>query len=115
MSHPVSQGAEISPAKTGHEGKDETTYARQEGWSQHSVTLGAGGQAGPQLPPLDAGRQGWARRVAQLERHLRENRLRQHASLSEELGRTGGDVRSAAEARRIAFDIFWNVRTDYSR
>lgn len=59
-----------------------------------------------------------ARRVAQLERHMRENKLRQYTSFVDRLGRTddaGDEVRSAKEAKRLAFDIFWNARSDYSR
>jgi len=76
------------------------------------------GKPPPGLPPLEPDGQQWARRVAQLERHMRENKLRQHTSFVDELGRAQSDgeqVRSTKEAKRLAFDIFWNARTDYSR
>jgi hypothetical protein len=49
---------------------------------------------------------------------MRENKLRQHTSFVDELGRAqseGDQIRSTKEAKRLAFDIFWNARTDYSR
>ena len=69
-------------------------------------------------PPLEGHRQHWARRVAQLELHMRENKLRQGGTFADELGRAQSEwdeVRSAREAKRMAFDIFWNARADYSR
>lgn len=60
----------------------------------------------------------WAKRVAQLERHMRVNKLRQHTTVTEELGKPESEwdeVKSTKEAKRLAFDIFWNVRSDYSR
>lgn len=75
-------------------------------------------QAPAVLPPLEEGDPQLARRIAQLERHMRENKLRQHTSFVDCLGSVddpGDEVRSSKEAKRLAFDIFWNVRTDYSR
>ena len=49
---------------------------------------------------------------------MRENKLRQYTSFVDRLGsvdEAGDEVRSSKEARRLAFDIFWNARTDYSR
>ena len=46
------------------------------------------------------------------------NNLRQHTTVTEELGKPQSEwdeVRSTKEAKRLAFDIFWNARADYSR
>ena len=70
------------------------------------------------MPLLEEGDPQLARRVAQLERHMRENKLRQYTSFVDKLGSAdelGDEVRSGKEAKRLAFDIFWNARTDYSR
>lgn len=70
------------------------------------------------MPLPDTGDPQLARRVAQLERHMRENKLRQFTSFVDRLGSTqeaADEVKSTKEAKRLAFDIFWNARTDYSR
>ena len=49
---------------------------------------------------------------------MRENKLRQYSSFVDRLGsmdKAGDEVRSSKEAKRLAFDIFWNARRDYSR
>lgn len=49
---------------------------------------------------------------------MRENKLRQHNSFADELGKAESEwdeIRSKKEAKRMAFDIFWNARADYSR
>ena len=86
--------------------------------SQPSPTPSGTLRGSAHLPPLESNDQQWAKRVAQLERHLRENKLRQHATVTEELGKpqsSWDEVKSKREAKRLAFDIFWNARSDYSR
>ena len=49
---------------------------------------------------------------------MRENKLRQFTSFVDRLGSAeelGDEVRNIKEAKRLAFDIFWNARTDYAR
>ena len=80
--------------------------------------LQAGAAVPASMPPLEGEGHHWARRVAQLERHMRENKLRQHLTFADELGRAQAErdeVRSTKEAKRLAFDIFWNARSDFSR
>ena len=70
------------------------------------------------LPELEPKDQQWAKRVAQLERHMRMNKLGSHMTVTEELGKPQSEwdeVKSTKEAKRLAFDIFWNARSDYSR
>lgn len=69
-------------------------------------------------PLYSAGDPQLARRVAQVEQHMRQNKLRQFTSFVDRLGGSeepADEVRSSKEAQRLAFDIFWNARTDYSR
>lgn len=82
------------------------------------VFLGCHCQEAVRLPPLESEDGQWGKRVAQLERHMRENKLRQHMTVTEELGKPQSEwdeVKSTKEAKRLAFDIFWNARSDYSR
>ena len=49
-------------------------------------------------------------------RHIRENKLRM--TFTDALGQAQSQpdgVSSQKEARRLAFYLFWNVRTDYDR
>ena len=58
----------------------------------------------------------WAKRVAALERHVRENKLR--LTLADELGRAPDavdEVTTGLAARRLAFYLFWNVRACHDR
>ncbi|KAK9844135.1 hypothetical protein WJX81_005562 [Elliptochloris bilobata] len=64
-----------------------------------------------------ADRQELLRRVHNLERHMRENKLR--FTFTDALGRAQSDtndqVTSRREAKRLALSLFWNVRAEFSR
>lgn len=55
-------------------------------------------------------------KLRELVRHIRENKLRM--TFTDALGQAQSQpdgVSSQKEARRLAFYLFWNVRTDYDR
>ncbi len=55
-------------------------------------------------------------KLKELVRHIRENKLRM--TFTDALGQAQSQpdgVSSQKEARRLAFYLFWNVRTDYDR
>ena len=55
-------------------------------------------------------------KLKELVRHIRENKLRMTFTdaLGQAQSRPDG-INSQKEARRLAFYLFWNVRTDYDR
>ena len=55
-------------------------------------------------------------KLKELVKHIRENKLRM--TFTDALGQAqseGDGVSSQKEAKRLAFYLFWNVRTDYDR
>ena len=55
-------------------------------------------------------------KLKELVRHIRENKLRM--TFTDALGRAQSQpdgINSQKEARRLAFYLFWNVRTEYDR
>jgi len=53
-------------------------------------------------------------KLHKVEKHIRKNKLK--VTLSDEIGATGGkELSSKAQARRLAFYLFWNIKADFSR
>lgn len=55
------------------------------------------------------------RRLHKLEKHMRENKLRH--TFADQLGEAqeSDELNSKKEARKLAFYLFWNVRSNFDR